>query len=1394
MFEIEAGLPEPIGPTLKANGANFAIYSENAEKIEVCLFDASGTTELQRLELPARTGDVWHGFVPGAGEGLLYGYRVHGRHAPQEGHRFNANKLLVDPYARSLAGPLRHHAAQFGFETGHPDADQSFDASDSAPFMPKCRLVAPGPAADPGPRPRTPLSDTVIYEVHAKGFTQLNEDIPVSLRGTYVALGSEAAIRHFRSLGITAVELLPIMPFNDEPHLVAKGLTNYWGYNPYCFMAPDPRYGIEDARAELCTAIRRLHEAGIEVLLDVVFNHTGEGWHLGPTLSLKGIDNASYYRLDPIDPSRYVDHAGCGNTLDLSKPHVRRLLLDSLRTWVCEFGIDGFRFDLATTLGREADGGFNPQAETLRAIAADADLAGVKLIAEPWDCGPDGYQLARFPAPWMEWNDKARDTVRRFWRGDDGMLPAFAQALCGSAETFGPDRAPPVSINFVTAHDGMRLRDLVTYRGKRNWANGEDNRDGNNADFSDSYGPEGPTDDQGQKGTRVRQMRNLITTLMLMQGVPMLPAGDEFGQSQRGNNNPYCQDNALAWTDWSLSGDEEGRALFAFVQRALALRRQHPVLRKDRPLTSEDASWLSPDGQAMSVEEWQLPWARCVGMLLRDNSETAPSHLLFLFNAHVDAVEFRLPPAMGGFAWAPLLDTAEDTHDINGETGKVLVAARSIVVLSCGPERPRIASPLQQLAEIGGIAPEYYDLAGVRHSTSPETQRVLLGAMGLRVGNEEVETRTLADLQSDPWKALLPPVAITRFDPSSALTETVKVPVVVSSASLDHMLVWRLTNEDGVACWGAARCRDLEILDRRRADGSELVHLGLAINVSQVGYHDLHVEVAGRAADCTVIAAPTACFQPPWMVEGRRVWGVAHQLYSLRSDVPSGVGDFRALSEFVSSVGARGGACVGVNPLHALSLAKPDDASPYAPSSRRFLNLIYIDPASVPEFDAGADLQEVTTGNLIDYPKCLAEKLGALLPLFERFESSAPSARVTAFEAYVAAGGQPLRKFAIHQVLERHFGRAQSPAWDRYRDPLSAETIAFAEEHGQSIRFQMWLQFEADRQLGAAKGNLLLGLYGDLAVGVDPMGADVWGEPDAFVTDVRIGAPPDPFSPTGQEWGLLPFNPLRLREKAYRPFIGMIRAAMRHCGAIRIDHVMWLERMFWVPCGGEPTDGAYVRFPVDDLMAVLALESHRNRCVVVGEDLGTVPDGFRERMSREGLLSYKLMRFERHPDGLYFRPQMYPAAALATPASHDLPTIAGHWSERDIDVRLDLKVISAEDAARERSARHVDRELLVAALVDQGLIGADFPARAALDEVHIHALIEAVHLLLARTPSSMFLLNVEDLAASHEQVNLPGPLVGYPCWRIRLDKTIRQIFDAEWVRRMLENVTRERTA
>ena len=739
-YEIAAGTPETLGATLMPDGTNFAIYSENADRIELCLFDGAGEIEQQRLTLPERTGHIWHGFVPRGRAGLVYGYRVHGRYAPNDGHRFNPNKLLIDPYARSLTGPLASHETQFGFVPGHADADHSFDARDSAPFVPKARVIDPlQPVPDAGTSPRTPWRDTVIYELHVKGFSRLYPDIAAPLRGTYAGLASDAAIGHFKRLGITAIELLPVAAFNDEPHLVAKGLTNYWGYNPFCLMAPEPRYASGDARAELIHAIRRLHDAGIEVILDVVFNHTGEGWHLGPTLSLKGIDNAAYYRLDPADRSRYVDHAGCGNTLDLSRPPVRRLLLDSLRTWARDYGIDGYRFDLASTLGRGTDGSFFPEAETLRAISADPVLSQLKLIAEPWDCAHGGYQLGRFPQPWTEWNDKFRDCFRRFWRGDDGLMPGFAQRLSGSSDDFGAARAPLASINYVTAHDGMRLRDLVSYNAKRNAANGEDNRDGFGDDYCNAYGPEGPSGDPGQRRERRRQMRNMIASLLLAQGVPMLSAGDEIGHSQGGNNNPYCQDNTLSWIDWKNAG-EEGAELFDFARTMIAIRRRYPAFRRDRVLTSNDATWLSPDGCTMSDHDWKLPWARCFGLMLASAEDAPAEHVLVLFNAHDGEVNFRLPAPPDGGIWSYLIDTTdtgEHRLSVPAEASALQpLPPRSLLMLTAAavrgwhPARKIGLTALDHLSELAGIAPEYHDLAGQPHTTSPETQRALLSALG----------------------------------------------------------------------------------------------------------------------------------------------------------------------------------------------------------------------------------------------------------------------------------------------------------------------------------------------------------------------------------------------------------------------------------------------------------------------------------------------------------------------------------------------------------------------------------------------------------------------------------------------------------------------------------------
>lgn len=691
----------PLGATWDGSGTNFALFSAHAEKVELCLFDNDGRHEITRIPLPEYTHEIWHGYLPDVQPGQLYGYRVYGPYAPEAGHRFNHHKLLLDPYAKALSGELRWHDALFGYRLGDEQGDLSFDKRDSAPWMPKCRVVDPAFTWGRRPDPR-PWHETILYELHVRGFTRCRPELAEAMRGTFAGLGAAPVVDYLRALGVTAVELLPVHAFVHDRHLIERGLRNYWGYNSIGFFAPHPEYLGNGELNVFKTCIQHLHDAGIEVILDVVYNHTAEGNHLGPTLSFRGIDNQSYYHL--MDEARYYnDFTGTGNALELRHPHVLRMVTDSLRYWVQDMGVDGFRFDLATTLAR-VDGEFSGQSSFLDAVAQDPVLSTVKLIAEPWDTGPGGYQVGNFPPGWAEWNDQYRDTVRRYWKGDEDQLPALASRLSGSSDIYDRrGRRTWASINFVTAHDGFTLRDLVSYNEKHNTANGEDNRDGSDNNHSWNCGVEGPTDDPEIRALRLRQMRNLLTTLLLSQGVPMLVAGDEFGRSQQGNNNAYCQDNALSWLDWE-GIDEDGRALLDFTRRLIALRREHIVFHRNRffqgrviPGTGvKDVVWLRPDGSEMTETDWQNPQARTLGMRL--SGEAGLMHLtergeqepddtfLVLLNAAHETVECLLPVADNGSHWRVLIDTAADQAPKAPVSERITLLPRALQVLVRIPE------------------------------------------------------------------------------------------------------------------------------------------------------------------------------------------------------------------------------------------------------------------------------------------------------------------------------------------------------------------------------------------------------------------------------------------------------------------------------------------------------------------------------------------------------------------------------------------------------------------------------------------------------------------------------------------------------------------------------------
>ena len=1340
-----AGSPEPLGATPLPGGTNFAVFSAHAAAVEVCLFD--GETET-RIPLPERSGDVFHGFLPCVAAGARYGLRAHGPFAPEAGHRFNPHKLLVDPYAQRLDAPFRLHPSMFGYRPDAPDGGRSFDDTNSAPFLPKAIVT---PAAPPGVRPAlAPWPASVVYELHVRGFSMRHPAIAETVRGTFAALASPAAIRHFQDLGVTTLEVMPAAAWIDERHLGPLGLTNYWGYNSAAFMAPDPRLA-PGGWEEIAATTAALADAGIELLLDVVFNHSGEGDALGPTVSFRGLDNASYYRLTP--DGRYVDDSGCGNTLALDRPAGVRLVTDALRTWARRGGVGGFRFDLATVMGRRAEG-FDPAAPLLTAIAQDPELQQLKLIAEPWDCGPGGYQLGAFPAEWGEWNDRFRDGARRFWRGDHGALGELATRIAGSQDAFAARRRPSRSINFVTAHDGFTLADLVAFTAKRNEANGEQNRDGSSHEIAWNNGVEGPTLDADVLARRRRDQRALLATLMLARGAPMLSMGAEFGQSQKGNNNAYCQDNELAWLDWTAADED----LTAFVGRLAKVRRDHPALTADRFLTGRpvgeavypDVEWRTAEGAAMSPADWDAAPALIAVLADPAGDAERPGRIALVFNRGAEPLRVALPARHPDHVWRVAIDSADDAHRETAEGEAVLVAGRAMLAVAEEPLPPRPRAGvapelLAKLAGAAGIAHDWWTVDGACHLVSQDTQGSLLKSLRLPARSNAEARESLARLADSRQRRPLPHTVVARAG------APIEVPLAFEPSAPVRPVWLSIAGEDGV-------------VRRLRAEGppepgvaldGRLIHtLKVALPPLPVGRHRLLREDWPDIV-CTLIVAPATCYAPPVLEGGRRLFGLAAQLYTLTRPGDQGVGDFTALRDLGEAAAANGAGFVGVNPLHALFARDRERASPYHPSDRRFLDPIYLD---LPEA-AGAPLTA-----LVDYPAVWARKLAALEQRFAAFAGD------PAFDAFVAEGGESLRRFAAFEAI----AETQAGPWQVWaeglRDARGAGVEAFAAAHAERVRFHQYLQWLCDGQLGAAAGGLALALYRDLAVGAAPDGAEAWAAADQLCWGASVGAPPDPLGPEGQVWALPPPDPNRWTETGYAMFGELVRTNMRHAGALRIDHVMGLARLFCVPDGATGDQGAYLAYPLHDLLGVLALESQRAGCLVVGEDLGTVPFGFREEMAKTKVLAYRVLPFERHGTA-YAPPEHYPRDAVACVASHDLPTLAGWWTGEDIRERQALGKIDTAGAIEAEEARATDKAALIAALKDAGLIPADAEPQA-LDT----GLAAAIHAFVATTASALALAQVDDLAGETVGVNLPGTDKERPNWRRRIAAPLGELF------------------
>jgi glycogen operon protein len=1240
---MDDGAAEPLGVHLTQGGATIAIPAPGADAVDLCVFDAADEREVARWRLPGRTGDVFHGTMSGLAEGTHYGLRAHGPAAL----RFDPAKLLLDPWARAIDRPFGTHPSLF--EHG----------ADSADAMPKAVLTAPLP---PAPPPPPCMGARVIYELHVRGFTRTHPDIPEAIRGTFAGLAHPAAIAHLTRLGVTHVELMPAWAWADERQLAPIGLTNYWGYNPVGWLAPEPRLA-PGGMAEVRAAVAALAAAGIGVILDVVLNHSGEGDAHGPTLSLRGLGDAAWYRNDA--EGRYVNDTGCGHGLALDRPWPLRLAMDAIRHWVGQAGLAGLRLDLATTLGRRADG-FDPDAPLLQAMRQDPLLRDRWIIAEPWDVGHHGHRLGAFAPGWGEWNDRFRDGIRRFWRGDAGSLGEAATRIAGSRDVFGT-RPATDSINFVTAHDGFTLADLVSHAHKHNLANGEENRDGTNDNLCWNHGAEGATTDPAIIARRRADVRALLATLLAARGTPMLSMGDEAGRSQGGNNNAWCQDNATSWFDW----DGADQSLIDFTARLVAARRAHPALSGAAPLTGgtdatgePDLRWLRFDGAPMIQADWTAPGARSVAMLLQGGGVP----VLVALHGGDSRATLHLPQG----EWTLLADSGGKTPD--GATMEM--PPRSVAWFAAVPRAPRRADApdaalLASLSAAAGVATAWYDIDGTRHRVPEGTLRAVLAALGL-----PAET--------------------------------------------------------------AAQARDS--LARR------------------------------RAAPRPEAQAPGLCHDAP---DGRR-FGIAAQVFALRHAADQGIGDFTAVALLAQGAAARGAALVGLSPPHALMPVKRDRASPYQPSDRRFLEPMLLDVTALPDVSDAPSVRAaldrhapvfaaLRAGAMVDYPAAWAAKRAVL----DAAVAALPHDHA-GLAAFRASGGAALEDFASFVALSERYGPHGWPTGHAH--PADAAMAGFRAASSDAIRFHIALQWMCDRQLAAAAAAGP-GLYRDLAVGAAPDGAEVWSQPGAFLHGFSIGAPPDPFSADGQVWGL----PVPHPHADHAGFAALLRANMRHARALRLDHAMGIERLFIVPEGARASEGCYLGFDGSGMLATLARESRAASCAVVGEALGTVPEGFTDRLAAARVLAYRVLWFERAGDG--FRPPAeWPALAAACVSTHDLATLAGWWEGADLEERAALGLLTPEEASGAMAQRARERSTLAAAC---GVPADRFDATTAA----------AVHRYVAAAPSRAMLIQAEDLVGERIGVNLPGTDRERPNWRRRLPVTADRLFDGDIAQAILDAIS-----
>lgn len=1334
-MHLSLGKPDPLGASITSKGVNFAVFSANAEAIDIFLYDEN-ENEIGCFSLSNKFGNIFYAHINDAKEGMLYGLRVYGENNPKNGNKFNPNKLLLDPYALEINRPFK-----LCEEILNPDIN-------SAQYVPKARIIRP--IITEATASKIIPEETIIYEMHVAGFTKNLGSIPKEIRGTFKALASQDSINYFKNLGVNTIELLPTNAWIEENHLRKLGLTNYWGYNSIGFMCPDPKLAPNGWK-EIRESVKTLEANGIETILDVVFNHTGEGDKYGPTLSFRGIDNKTYYRLPDGDLSDYINDSGTGNILDCDEPIVIRLILDSLRTWHRLGGIHGFRFDLASVLGRSKYG-YDKNSPLLNAIINAPDLSKLKLIAEPWDCGPGGYQVGNFPDEYIEWNDKYRDDMRKFWLGENS-LSNFATRFCGSQDIY-KSRLPLKSVNFICAHDGFSLQDLVSYNQKHNEANGENNRDGTNDNYSNNHGFEGETSDENISAERLKSQKALIATLLLSRGTPMLSMGMENGKTQFGNNNAYAQDNEITYIDWENINTE----LLDFTKKLIEIRKSHPALNANEFLTGtvqrdslyKDIEWRNHNGDFPSDFEWNSSQNKQIGICLCKNSD----RVFIIINANQQEQEFILPIPNDGYEWE-ILAANTNTLDINDL--KFIAPSRSIIIfgekISKTAQYLPTSETLNKLITVLGIEKEWWDITGKNTQVSFEAIKQIVKSMGYDC---ETETKCLKSLKeySEKFERRLLPFYLC-FDE----TEQVSIDILQNKLSSNYLYI---KGENFNLKIKISKENIIEIINK---DGVKSLYLRQEIKGLKIGRYEIWCEHQPEIMTKLTIAPKNAYL--PEALEIKKISGLSTQIYATKRDGDQGIGDFTNLKHALKETEKAGLAILAINPLHALFPFNRDRASPYYPSDRRFLEPHYIN------CDIFEDYKAYKTNSVIDYADVWNFKNKILQKEYLKLENIETDTDTSIID------------FATFQALSEKFNGLNWHEWpEKYRLKDSKTIEEFKAKNQKRINYHIYLQSLCNLQFNEAKNNNLeIGLCRDLAIGSAPDGAEAWCNQTNIICNISIGAPPDPMGPKGQVWGLPPYNPLKLIETACENYIELFKTNMKYAGALRIDHAMGLMRQFWVPNGMDGADGTYVNFPFKHLLSELKLESHLSKCLIIGEDLGTVPHGFSEMMQSQNIYSYKVLQFELNDS---FRPsEHYPSNSFTCAATHDLPPLIGWWENIDILERKAIGYYTQEETNDAIKQRDKEKQQLIYALKCHDLLYNDeIPQNMDMD------LISKIHAFIASSSSKIIISQFEDLCADKIPINLPGTNMERPNWRNRQSKTIHEIFaiDNYWSKEILNRI------